>query len=242
MEFATVFDSLDWEWARLGRSRDAARRLPEVCAAAGDARLLVDVERYVRAASPADADRVLLALVARAVDGDDLAARVLLQLLLPGARSLARRWWAVGDAEERAAVAVGAVYQRIRSYPLARRPGKVAANILMDAARELRRAVPRTDIDLVGDATDQMVAPPQSARGELSVAAHPALELVDVLSDAVNEGVIGAVDAELIARSRIAGERMEDLAAGLNLKPRTVWSRRQQAETALASSYEPAVA
>ena len=67
---------------------------------------------------------MLLALVSRAIDGDGLAARVLLQLLLPDTRALARRWWALGDPDERAAAAVTAVYHRIRHYPLARRPGR----------------------------------------------------------------------------------------------------------------------
>src|SRR5512139_494607 len=98
-----VFDLLDREWRRLSVDRPARRRLRAVCQAAGGAASLGDVERFVRAAHPADADRVLLALVRRAVDGDALAARVLLQLLLPGTRALARRWWALGDADERAA-------------------------------------------------------------------------------------------------------------------------------------------
>src|SRR5690606_11644493 len=83
-EVADVFDLLEHEWARLRGDRTARRRLRDVCAAAGGARSLADVERYVRSAGPQDADRVLLALVRRAVAGDGLAARVLLQLLLPG--------------------------------------------------------------------------------------------------------------------------------------------------------------
>src|SRR5690606_32745324 len=138
-----VFDLLDDEWRRLSRHRGAARRLAPVCAAAGGSVSLGDIERFVRAAHPVDADRVLLALVRRAVERDELAARVLLQLLLPCTRALARRGWALGEADERAAAAVTAVYHRICNYPLARRPGRVAANILMDAAQELRRAVPR---------------------------------------------------------------------------------------------------
>src|SRR6266536_767031 len=102
-EMPTVFDLLDSEWRQLSSSRSAARRLHDVRALAGDAGTLADVERYVRGADAETADRVLLALVARAVDDDDLAARVLLQLLLPGTRNLARRWWALGDHDERAA-------------------------------------------------------------------------------------------------------------------------------------------
>ena len=138
-----VFDLLDDEWRRLSADRGGPRRLRDVCDAAGGAASLADVERYVRAADPAGADAVLLALVRRAVAGDALAARVLLQLLLPGTRALARRWWALGDADERAAAAVTAVYHRIRHYPIERRPGRVAANILLDAAQELRRARPQ---------------------------------------------------------------------------------------------------
>ena len=94
---SNVFTDLDREWRRLAGSRAAARQLADVCRVAGSAHTLADVEQYVRRAGPAEADRVLLALVARAVDGDGLAARVLLQLLLPGTRNLARRWWALGD-------------------------------------------------------------------------------------------------------------------------------------------------
>jgi hypothetical protein len=139
---ANVFELLDREWERLAVNRQAARQLPEVCRLATGAACLGDVEGFVRRADPASADRVLVALVRRAVDEDALAARALLQLLLPGIRQLARRWWAVGDEDERAAAAVAAVYHRIRSYPLARRPARVAANVLMDAAHELRRMVP----------------------------------------------------------------------------------------------------
>jgi hypothetical protein len=88
---STVFDLLEREWRGLASDRAAARRLRPACEAAGGAVTLEDLERYVRSAGPADADRVLVALVARAVEGDGLSARVLLQLLLPGARRLANR-------------------------------------------------------------------------------------------------------------------------------------------------------
>jgi hypothetical protein len=228
-----VFELLDDEWRRLSRDRGAARRLQTVCDVAGGARLLVDVEAYVRAARPADADRVLLALVARAVDGDTLAARVLLQLLLPGTRTLARRWWALGDPDERAAAAVTAVYHRIRHYPLARRPGRVAANVLMDAAHELRRAVPRV---ISVPAADPATLAPRHRQTDAVAEAHPAAELGELLHDAVADGIVERSDAELIARSRIAGHRMADIADHRGLRPRTVWDRRQRAEHALVAA------
>jgi hypothetical protein len=229
-----VFDMLDGEWRRLSQDRAAARRLGPICELTGGGRNLGDVERFVRAAAPEDADRVLLALVARAVDGDALAARVLLQLLLPGARRLARRWWALGEADERAAAAVTAVYHRIRNYPLARRPGRVAANVLMDAAHELRRAVPR--VPAVPCADPQQAPTPRGLAASVhSASENPAVELGELLRDAVSEGIVGREDAELIARSRIAGHRVADIAHHRGLRPRTLWDRRQRAELALTA-------
>ncbi len=162
---ANVFDLLDAEWRRLSCDRSAARRLRPVCHVAGGAWSLGEVERFVRAAHPADADRVLLALVSRAVADDQLAARVLLQLLLPGTRALARRWWALGEPDERAAAAVTAVYHRICHYPLERRPGRVAANVLLDAAQELRRRVPRLVTVPAADPGAGRDSPRQPRRG-----------------------------------------------------------------------------
>ncbi|MGH9213944.1 MAG: hypothetical protein ACRD2C_25215 [Acidimicrobiales bacterium] len=226
---AGVFEMLEREWSQLCRSRAAARQLDDVCRIAGDARSLADVEAFVRHADPAATDHVLLALVTRAIAGESLAARVLLQLLLPGTRSLARRWWALGDPDERAAAAIMAVYHRIRSYPLARRPGRVAANILMDAARELRHAVRGAAFTSPSGAP---VHEPATDTGP-----HPAVELAEVLVEAVHHRVIDAADAELIARSRIGGDRVADIAALRGSRPRTLWDRRQRAEQALVIAY-----
>jgi hypothetical protein len=225
---STVFDHLEREWSRLAHSRAATQQLRDVCRVAGGARSLSELEAYVRRAAPADADAVLLALVARAVEGHDLATRVLLQLLLPGTRNLARRWWALGDEDERAAAAVAAVYRRIRRYPLARRPGRVAANVLMDAAHELRAAVPSADVELWADPTIHQ-------RRQVEAAPDVAVELAQVLADAVRECLISADDARLIAQTRIAGRRVQDLARGTTARPRTLWDRRQRAEHRLAT-------
>lgn len=229
---ANVFEILDAEWRKLREDRASARKLAEVCRTADEARTLGDVEEYVRQAGPEDADRVLLALVARALDDNVLAARVLLQLLLPGTRKLARRWWALGDHDERASAAVAAVYGRIRNYPLARRPGRVAANVLMDAGQDLRRAVPRViTLPSVDPTVLSAVDAPADAGWR-----HPADELAEVLAEAVADGLITPTDAELIARSRIGGDRMADIAHERGLAARTVWDRRQRAEAVLATA------
>ena len=223
----TVIDQLEREWERLALDRRAARRLREACAEAGGATSLRELEQYVRQASPAAADRVLIALVGIASTGGRLEARVLLQLLLPGVRRLARRWWALGDRDERDSSAVAAVWHRICSYRLDRRPSKVAANILMDAEKELRRAAaahgrPAAELPLDYPAP----SPQQSA----------AVELVDVLGSAVGDGVLTASDAQLIAVSRIAGVPLTDVADVRGTPARTLQRRRQDAERALVTS------
>jgi hypothetical protein len=254
---ANVFDLLDAEWRRLSCDRSTARRLRPVCEVAGGAWSLGEVERFVRAAHPADADRVLLALVSRAVADDQLAARVLLQLLLPGTRALARRWWALGEPDERAAAAVTAVYHRICHYPLARRPGRVAANVLLDAAQELRRRVPRlvtvpaADPAAGRDARAGRLGGHMADVGAGHAAGGPAgraggasgdettnaaVELAELLADAVAAGIVDRDDAELIARSRIAGHRVADIASQRGLRPRTLWDRRQRAESTLVAA------
>jgi hypothetical protein len=226
---SSVFDLLDLEWQRLRDDRSAARRLRPVCEPAG-ARTLAELEAHVRRADPAAADRILLALVTRTIDHDALAARVLLQLLLPGTRNLARRWWSLGDHDERAAAAVAAVYGRIRRYPLARRPGRVAANVLLDAARDLRRAVPPATTHPAEDPGVLVVDQDADSADRGSAG-----ELVEVLTDAVAAGVLDPRDARLIAQTRIAGARVADLATHARLGSRTLWDRRQRAERQLVA-------
>jgi hypothetical protein len=223
---STVIEMLEREWVHLALDPRAAHKLRSVCDAASSATNLLQLERYVRQATAADADRVLLALVTRGVEGNALAARVLLQLLLPGTRRLARRWWALGDREERAAAAVTAVYHRIREYPLQRRPGRVAANILMDAALELHRAA----------TAERCRAQLPSEHAQPDPDTHPAIELAEVLADAVQDRVIAAGDAELIAASRIAGVRLADIADARGTHVRTLQYRRRHAEQALIAA------
>lgn len=226
----SVFDHLDDEWERLAPRRPSAE-LADVCAAVGAATLR-DLHAWVRAASPSDSDTVLATLAQRA-GSSDTAARVLLQLLMPATCRFAASWWALGDAEERAAAAVAAVYRRIRIYPIERRPTKIAANILLDAGQDLWRAAKKASRDAAHVVSVDPLAMPLAAGGDEP---HPAEVLAEVLDDAVASGLIAAGDAELIVATRIEGRRMADLAAERGAKLRTLQWRRQMAEAALAGT------
>lgn len=226
---ATLFDQLDAEWATLAHDRNAARDLRPICDLAGPVARLADLEHHVRHTDPAGADRVLLALVARVVHHDDqLAARVLLQLLLPGTRVLARRWATRTDRAEAAAAAVTAVYDRIRTYPLASRPGRIAANILLDAAKygtaALSTSLPGRPLAGAGDLGDRATDPDHI---------HPADELGRLLLDAVHTGHLSAEDAHLIATARIAGTPLTAVAARRGAPVRELQRRRKRAEATL---------
>jgi len=160
---------------------------------------------------PARSDRLLAVLARRAPD-DEIAARLLLHLLLPGAKALAGRVWWLGSAEERAAAVVGARFERIRTYPFQRRPRRIAANVLADAHGWLWRNRPgrfAVEVPVAEITSDQLGRP--GAPG-------PSEELLDLLAWAMHAGVLSADEVRLIGQddkgTRPPGRR-EHLADGL---------------------------
>ena len=141
----------------------------------------------------------------------------------------ARTWWALGDDDERAAAALSAVWERIQRYPIERRPGRVAANILMDAASDLRRAVRGAELVQASAAVEREPSDLQDPR-------DAATELAEVLVDAIEAGVIDRSDAALIAATRIAGTPLREIAQERAMPLRTAQWRRQRAEAALVTS------
>src|SRR5207237_7985290 len=96
-----------------------------------------------RQGPPGAKDAVLLALLVRAQQGP-LAGRMVLQAMLPGLKSLsARLGHSVLSFEELWQVLFVCLWERIVTYPVERRPSRVAANLLRDTLKrtlaELRR-------------------------------------------------------------------------------------------------------
>jgi len=240
----TLFVQLDADHARLLASRAAADAL---AAWRRDDPTLAPYPSWaaVQAAAhdrddPARADRALAALARRA-PADRLAARILLGLLLPGTKALAGRLWWLADADERAAAAVAAVYERIRTYPFARRPARIAANVLADARQRLARAA---RAQLAG--ADQF---PLDERAAARLPAVPALpepsageELLDLLRWAAGAGHLTVEQARLIASTRVADVSCEVLGDAIGLGAHSLRRRRQRAERVLAAAVRPAAA
>ena len=131
-----AFDALDRDWTILVRSPEAGAALERW----RDAPALVatDLDTLVAriwAATKTDADRACAALAERA-PADATAARVLLQLLRPGLRNLGRRLALGGSFDDVDQDLLAIAWERIRTYPIDRRPAAISANILLDLLGE----------------------------------------------------------------------------------------------------------
>ncbi|CAB4587888.1 MAG: hypothetical protein F2534_18320 [Actinobacteria bacterium] len=165
-----------------------------------------------------DAALTALLLVAR---HDDLAARVVLQRVLPGIAARARRR-SHADTVAAADELLGAAWTVIRTFPVERRPHYVAAGLLRRIAyaatdptqRRLMRVVP-----LPGSTFEEAAA--TETRPE------PADELRELLTIAERAGV-SADEIELVRRLGTGATTLQ-LAEEANVTDRTIRNRRATA-------------
>lgn len=126
---------LDDEW-RIIRSRpglvDRARRWQVTDAVFDDLDDLLTLAGHHVDASPA-ADHVLGRLVEIA-RRDELAARVVLQRMMPGLLAIVRRRHRVDDVDSSFEQLIGAAWLVIQAYQLDARPSRIAANLVRDAS------------------------------------------------------------------------------------------------------------
>lgn len=229
----TIFDHLDAEWLRISRARaarDALRRWAmEDDAFAGHSDLVALAAAHVTA-HPGDADRTLAGLARRAPT-DRLAARVMLQLLLPGCRALTQVVPLAGaEPEERAAAVVAAAFGRIRTYPIERRPARIALNVMLDTRKTLcARRSHVVEVSMTAEELREI----DSADVGWPTAAH---ELLDVLIDAVEGGRLDRSSAQLIALTRIGDRSCREIAERYGSHLGSIRRRRHLAEQSLIAT------
>lgn len=227
-------DLLDDEWKYLATSADAARALARWAAdpaLEGFADLHAVIDESQRRGRPVESDRILLALLRRA-PSDPVAARTVLQALMPGLKSLMANYQLTGAPEEVSTAVIEAAFERIKSYPCDRRPARVAANLLNDTRQVLWRAA-RKERRL------RLVTEPLNEADLEHVAHHrteecPTDELVGLVAEAVRLRQVAPSGAQVILLTRVLDVSIEDLAGDTNTKPKTVRKRRDRAEAALA--------
>jgi hypothetical protein len=140
-----VLRQLDQEWERMAESLYGRRAVRGWGAGEplfdGVRSLGALVERINERGRAEESDAIILVLLRHAAE-DDLAARTVLQAMMPAIKNLTSKFSTCGawSAEETAAVVVAAMWERIRTYPIERRPRKVAANLALDTRQRVWRS------------------------------------------------------------------------------------------------------
>jgi DNA-directed RNA polymerase specialized sigma24 family protein len=151
---------------------------------------------------------------------DELAARVLVQRLLPGLLAVVRRRRRGGYGDTVFDELLATLWISIRTYNPNRNPTCIAAALISDADYRAFRSARRRR-----SATERPVAIDDStiAASELRCASD---ELDELFSEALDAGVDHG-DIELL-RQLVDAPRAIDLARQLNVTPRTIRNRRDR--------------
>lgn len=219
----SLFDELDAEWQIVAESSAGKRAC--VKWGVGEPTLGALVDRVQRRGAPAESDAILRNLVARSAT-DDLACRTVLQCLMPAMRATARSYSSVDHISDVESTVMTETFDRIRNYPLERRPGNVAANITLDVRQVFWRATSQsmevfpTDPSRLPQRMNDSLAPPE--------------EVVDVLRHGLQGGFVSDEEAAIIFSTRVLDYSLSDISTRVGIKPQSMRRRRQRAEQKLA--------
>ena len=235
----TVIDLLEREWdvLRVSPAMEAALRRwgngDEVLGQFGTIDALVAYV-HTRSRPARQREDVLSALACRA-GAEELAAQVLLLLLLPGCKALVASFAWLGDSPgERAADVVGDVWARIRALPSSPRPQWVAFPLLSAARFQLHRRARQACRETPGDVVEHLsVSQVLAAEPDPSAAE----ELAEILREASDGGVLSADQAELIWSYRVQLVSPAESARRSGGTPAAVERRRLRAELRLRQAY-----
>jgi hypothetical protein len=225
---AAVLRRMDAEWAALQEDEPAAATCRRWSVAAPDLAGCVR-PADVLARVPAAPDEVLGHLLAEAGTGDVLPGRVVLQALLPKVVRMA----AVDPAAE-VDDYITAMWCEIASYPLARRPSSIAANLALDTLKAVRQERhPAVDVvtapDLVLLAADRR---PGRVVGRPPGSGGPSI--TGVLDRAEHHRLVDRTTSELLRSVYAEGLSGESAARRHGLSPGAVRLRCFRAVTVLA--------
>jgi hypothetical protein len=238
---ASVSRQLNQEWYRLAADADTSSRVaswsaPLACY--GDAASLLDAVGRDGGLPMAVADQLLAELV-RVGRQDGLAVRIALQRVLPGlVRAAVRR--AAGQRQRRQCLfddLVANAWLVIRTYPLERRPIKIAVNVLRDAeyltcVRPARlRSAGERPVPLRPESRHLL---PCGLDGRPEDQPDAASELAEVLAYGAAAGV-GRRDVAMLGSVALGGWSSGEVARQFAVTTRTVRNRKVRTTAALAA-------
>lgn len=207
---------MDWQ-----RSEPVLAR----CDFAGLRRMLLD-----RGTEPVHKDALLRALLGIAQHRSDRhATTAVVVCLLPGLRGIARRYQDLLGPDDVWAEILSDAWMRSTTYDTARRPRRVAANLLWDTTAHVVRVVRRERLWRDYTAFDDQVE---------VVFEHGDLER-PVLADAVTAGVLTELDATLVEATRLQGVELADAARLTGMSYEAAKKRRRRAELAWLCWWAP---
>ena len=190
--------NIEWEWvcAQDGNAQRVRGWLVEAgvldaCEAPhGLGALLQVLDERSRREGHRFSDEWLGLLLKHAADGDELAARVVVQAMLPAAvRMTARSVRSEERWDEVAQVVLGALWQAVRSYPAAREPWQVARHLRLEMWHHTSRDLTR-EYATLGLPLDEWVDLPAECDPEAE--AHASLLEVAAAEAGLGGGVEGA--------------------------------------------------
>lgn len=225
----TIFDHLDCEWPTLSTTRHSRTALQYWAAQQADLRGHDDLDRLVqhinRRDKPAASDRALAALIATAAD-NTLAARTALQAMLPGLKAVAATLQRFEELDEIAATLAASCWQRIRCYPLHRRPSLIAHNILFDTRHQTIRHLRSTVV--ASALLEEHDQPEERTR-------NAGEKVIDLLAEAVRSRSVSAQEARLIGVTRLGGIEFSQLERATGTREATLRQQRLRAERRVAA-------
>lgn len=229
----SLTDALDREWLRLRCRPSSLRRLRSVHTdepdldrwasdRLGSARDLDDVVALTHRRLGADGDRLLRWLLL-AASSEPLAARIVLQRLLPLAISAAARWTAVDGTgppvDEVITASMVAILRADRSTDRAHLAPRLVGAAVQDALRTPRRRR-RTTAEVSSG----------NLRFELTAAPSPELDPLVAVTRLLHAGTAAGVDPDLldVARRLARGESTSRIAEASGCTDRTIRNRRRR--------------
>lgn len=216
-----IVGTLNSEWDRLVRSAEAQRAVERWRLRWPALEYCTDLQDVLELRSDPTQAQAVLRPLALMSPLDDMAARTLLQALLPGLVLLARS--AADDDAGGIDDVVAIAWERIRTYP-GHREGSVAGNVLLDVRKRYSKQRG------FGSAVVLMALPPRDvpARGDWP---DGDAELVsDLMRVAVASGVVRTDEVDTIVRSRMFDVPLSEIAAERGISSRALGQQRWRAE------------